>query len=1144
MLDLVSFISESVERALDGLSLDPVDIPRVRAHLTKKAFESASIRKRFAYSLSDTRYTSRVEGETITVEKDPPTELVDPFPGKFIEPRFARIRKPKLLLMNARFRISDDAKLFFSNHFGQEVKISYVDQLPHDHAVAAISRRIEMDIMLEDLWQRGCDVLNCPKNYNYSVIDIGGDWRMADERKHYGMHVCAPLLNSRDESREVRKRILCPNPVINYCHKKFQECTATAPYAVSLHSCYDISHKDLIKGMLSRSVQLVVGTMLLPEQLSQFPIAKLDSYVDPLYDYVVEYTPGKTLMKYVPPALRKGLAKYVTAQQPDTVTYRFLNGASLPYVHEYQNLDMYSKSRSYKVKIENTEYSFEYKITRRAGSLIFFSMENTNSKVLPPCQKKVERVAPLPFNGYMIKVDPGLINSQNTILDGFQTLYIPRLLFDYVAAYCLTRVGAAEFSIDSVLAYTKSAMTKTKLNEYTVDLSTGEDSMDVLIATSVVAYKWAHDRIKLVNARVPHSAYLRIRDGTANEIITLLEKAVDTTSILNTVKSSMMDLLIHVVTRGKYTSLGEQLTAKAESMYSLITGTMSLGIVVLIDCSHMVVPIREAINDAQSLESNTVYFSLDIIKPVEIPEFPDYSNVLVTPRPRTRSLDRPSKTISNIVDAEIRAKQTPKATVGHELHLDSVKDFIELQKASQDETEDNVNVMLVKSLRYTENKVKFVTDIQALQKGVPVVMRVSGNQVIVIKTLDKGMIIAGSEEFDTMLEQYRHKRFGTLLMNGDVPETWVPVTFLLHKDPMPNKGTNIVYDIIYLPSFQVKNADLLKPLLTWVMDMPPCNMDQCSTILVDGVAGCGKTEEQSNEYIALLEKRFTPIALTATVVASSQVIERVTHKLAKKESHASHEILCMTIDSFLMHPRQWKLQCSHVLLDEALQMHAGKIIAVIELLSPKEVRGYGDSKQIGFINFSRMKSPAVNTQFSYGNVEIRNTTWRIPKGPRIKMLQDERLYGPSFNTNRTNLDQLLLIGTCNALPGLLSLNWIYSKLQLSRDQQLLILFYRAELADDYRTKFSVKRDFPQQMVEGSYNVAVSTIGESQGNDVDHCVLLRMSTRDEPLYNDSSQTIVALTRSKRSWSYLAVESLFPSMVENLLHSHSIKFENIR
>jgi len=338
------------------------------------------------------------------------------------------------------------------------------------------------------------------------------------------------------------------------------------------------------------------------------------------------------------------------------------------------------------------------------------------------------------------------------------------------------------------------------------------------------------------------------------------------------------------------------------------------------------------------------------------------------------------------------------------------------------------------------------------------------------------------------------------------------------------------YDAVYLAEIQMLISQMYKSLYNKINTTQTCASVFTNTILTNGVAGCGKTHAQVHSYADNILCGFKPAIFSATKAAAFQALSR----LNDMNVPASEDNVC-TIDSFLMNKRKWD-KFTHVYIDEALQLHCGKLYAVMEITNPTELVGYGDRKQITFINFTRFVEPSVDTNFPWQSERLVSLTRRLRKGKRITWLQNELLYGSDFDTAVQNkTDHIAIYARSAGLEKKISIEFLYKSMRISKSEPLLVLVYRADIARDLRMKLQVTRNIPES--GNDHRLAVATIGESQGEDVPHSLLLRLSSKEETLYTKSDHTIVGLTRSSVSWGYISVPTEFPSLLEKVVASSS-------
>jgi len=185
-------------------------------------------------------------------------------------------------------------------------------------------------------------------------------------------------------------------------------------------------------------------------------------------------------------------------------------------------------------------------------------------------------------------------------------------------------------------------------------------------------------------------------------------------------------------------------------------------------------------------------------------------------------------------------------------------------------------------------------------------------------------------------------------------------------------------------------------------------------------------------------------------------------------------------------------QCKILWIDEAFRLHAGKVYALIKLLKPDEVRCFGDSKQIPPLSFV----PGMDLLYHlypYAHVTVKKDTWRF--GADVCMvLSVPQYYGYHA------------VSHCGQLRSLKGPKSFVQGAFHNRSDGVALLTYTKTARDDLK----------KQGVKG-----VMTIGESQGKTFDHVYLFRDSTLNKALYHDLSQTLVAVTRHRYTFTYFTV-----------------------
>lgn len=1151
----------AIRSSISDLGLTDDDLEVVLKSMVSLALEDASFQEKFSYAMNPDSYRTSAPADNPTIVGETRTDVMPVMPLPVYT--FKRKTRPTVKL---KAQLDSTAIAFFNKHYGEEFDIIYSQIGDHDHAVAAMSRKIEYDYLIKYAWDNYTNPLLLPTNYDFSLIDVGGDWSTVVTRKQYGIHVCNPILDSRDRTRDLRKRIrdISNFPSTAYvCRKKFQDCGKTAPMAISLHSSYDIDPIDVVKHMARRGISSYVGTMFLPLGLKG-----LSSYSDKDYGYDVRVDRPNNIIN-VTERIMSGQTSNHAIKRKTLVLYTFPNGESREYCHDLDNLLKYADSKTYKMRVSNSPepVMFNYRIIRRVGSLIYFEFVQ-DFEPMPANLVISKTVQSEPYDGYRVKLDNAFL--KNKLFNFSSTyIYIPRGLFDVVANYCLTRISSVDFNIEQAITYTRSVMSSIQINESILAHNEGDDSFELMIACGLAAYQWSHQRYQLLEHRIPYKKFVEKYmdcEDTIEKIVSSVINVEAAKSELKSVASRIGSSIVNDVMLNNST-----MKTFVTNLSKVVNTIKSPCISELVDMMHQVAPIDIALpeDDKSTRRTSTSTIFCDSFKRV-LPTYPDYDQVVV---PATgKSTHKKSRIVEaqKLVDQiiaerfqglsefntlqpvateiyvdemektqELNALENPITDEGmnnfitidddkdHETHCNAIKDFIHLAREGDKERLETAKDIVSRCFN-EEQLVPSINNMKADIKGEPIILACRNAKVIGL-TNSIRRYHEGEKEFDELINSYNDTRFCTLLKSTKTNELEFSIVTL--KGTMitsdNNKHIGPVLDVIYITEIQLLLSEYYTCLFNRMITFKICQGKGVKTILTNGVAGCGKTHAQVHSFKTQLELGNKPAIFSATRAAANQALSR----LHDMRVMATTDNVC-TIDSFLMNKLKWQ-HYSHVYIDEALQLHCGKLYAVIELTSPVEMIGYGDKRQITFINFTRFTEPSVDTDFPWQSEEKILTTRRISNGKRIKWLTDERLYGPEFASakNNSTKDSISIYGEHAGLDKKISIDWLYKMISRNKSEPLLVLVYRADVANDLRMRLKVTRSIPEAGSE--HRMAIATIGESQGEDVPHSLLLRLSTKDEALYSKSDQTIVALTRSSISWGYLTVPSNFPSLLETII-----------
>lgn len=271
----------------------------------------------------------------------------------------------------------------------------------------------------------------------------------------------------------------------------------------------------------------------------------------------------------------------------------------------------------------------------------------------------------------------------------------------------------------------------------------------------------------------------------------------------------------------------------------------------------------------------------------------------------------------------------------------------------------------------------------------------------------------------------------------------------------------------------------------------------CPVVCVNGVAGSGKS------YYIVHHASAGDVVLCETKESLSDVA-RDLHNVPGWRGHA------YTVDSYLMHR---PVKSAAVLwIDEAFRLHAGKIFSVMKMLRPAKIYCFGDDKQIPVLPFV----PGYDFEyheFPFISVELKKESYRCPADVCF-VLSSARYYEFQMTTHNPILRSLH--GPVQFVSGMFQ----------TKKRSVPLLVYTQ----------SCKADLVKQGI-----TSVLTIGEAQGKTYGEVILFRDSSLPKANYTNSFQTLVALTRHRKKFTYVTVDTVMNdrSGVASLLQYAQLK-----
>ncbi|USH96634.1 131 kDa replicase [Trichosanthes mottle mosaic virus] len=255
--------------------------------------------------------------------------------------------------------------------------------------------------------------------------------------------------------------------------------------------------------------------------------------------------------------------------------------------------------------------------------------------------------------------------------------------------------------------------------------------------------------------------------------------------------------------------------------------------------------------------------------------------------------------------------------------------------------------------------------------------------------------------------------------------------------------------------------------------------------LIDGVPGCGKTQE----IISSADFK-TDLILTPGKEAASMIRRRANMKY--RGCVATNDNV-RTFDSFVMNLKPYKFKTLWV--DEGLMVHTGLLNFCVNISNVTEVKIFGDTKQIPFINrVMNFDYPLELKKIIVDNVEKRYTSKRCPRD--VTHYLNEVYAAPVSTTSAVihSVSQKKIAGV-----GLL-------RPELTRLEGKIITFTQSD---------------KQTLLKAGYQ-DVNTVHEVQGETYEDTSVVRATATPIGLISRKSpHVLVALSRHTKTMTYYTV-----------------------
>lgn len=269
-------------------------------------------------------------------------------------------------------------------------------------------------------------------------------------------------------------------------------------------------------------------------------------------------------------------------------------------------------------------------------------------------------------------------------------------------------------------------------------------------------------------------------------------------------------------------------------------------------------------------------------------------------------------------------------------------------------------------------------------------------------------------------------------------------------------------------------------------------------VLVEGVPGAGKTTYILDQNV----NNQNNLILTVTKEAQIDMTERAVARGLKLSKQRIR-----TVDSYLLSKSNIG-KVEDVWIDEALLIHCGVWMWIVEKSKCKRLNVVGDRAQIPYINRSGLSLGYSRPQ----NWELERKV--LPVNHRnpldiVCWLNTSRRY--DFTVSGTSTVQRSV--KYNKISGIGAIK-------------------------DHKKKYLTFTQADKALLE-TLKFNVNTVHEYQGNQADDIVLVRLTVKEaDKLYKSKSHILVALTRHRKSFEYLTVTEDTTTEILKSIMSYSI------
>jgi len=350
------------------------------------------------------------------------------------------------------YRLTSEQKEFLSDIYPDR-NFRFSGQTNHQHPLAAISRRLETELMLS--LAKG--VMDCHRG-QYFHIDVGGSPTVYSEDilKKHRVHSCSPVLGAYDSLRATKRNLKKLNSNYSFCTRVAESCPLTSRVLLFIQSIYDITVEQFGDIMNEKCALVAYGTYF-------FDPSILTTTMNDTHSLPSKF--GILYRKY-----REGGVIYID--------FFFKDDVSLVYKHRYCNYVKMVTSNG--ITRDSRTYAIEHHLI--GGCLYYFQATKLTSAY--DGRSLLKHYHFFPDDTVLISVwtyDPAYaVPSSVKLVRNFVSL--PKPLFEEIYKYGLTK-NEGQFTIQNLTSAAVSFSSRIIVNGTSV---TAGHSIEAVAIPNVV----------------------------------------------------------------------------------------------------------------------------------------------------------------------------------------------------------------------------------------------------------------------------------------------------------------------------------------------------------------------------------------------------------------------------------------------------------------------------------------------------------------------------------------------------------------------------------------------------------------------------------------------------------------------------------